>query len=404
MRTEKSILLFLIVISTLALTRVTVADSTARIYVHPETVYAAEGESAFVDIDVADVENLHTWQVKITFDPEVIQFVNVTEGDFLEDQPEGTWTTPPNVDNIEGSALFAWYTQGQYPGVSGEGWLATVEFLVLKKGESALNITHSTTYLLQMKSIGGGYVPEKIPCTRENGYLNSLLSQPVAEFTFSPARPRRNDTVMFNASASDDEDGYIVSYEWDFGDGTPAVNETDPITDHAYTTSGRKTIILNVTDDTGLSSVKTKQILVSFAHDVAIVSVEASSNEVVAGETVSIDVVVTNLGEETESFNVIFYYGETELDTKPITNLAPDADATVVFSWDTAEVAPGHYTISAEADLEGDGNPTDNVKAAGTVTVELPAEGLPLMLIIAVVIIVAVVAIGAFVLIRRRGS
>jgi len=404
MRSTKSFLLLLIVISAIALARVTVADSTARVYLHPETSYAAVGESVTVDINVADVENLHTWQVKISFDPEVIQFVDVTEGDFLEDQPEGTWTTTPKVNNTAGTAMFAWYTQGQYQGVGGDGWLGTVEFLVLTKGESILNITQASTYLLEMAPFGGGYVPQKIPCTFENGYLNSMVALPVAEFTYSPEKPEKNELVTFNASASQDEDGYIVSYEWDFGDETPTVTETDPIVNHTYTTSGAKAITLNVTDDMGLSSVKTLEAWVRFPHDLAVTNIEVSSTEVVTGETVSIDVAVTNLGEETESFDVIVYYGDTELDAEPVTDLAPDATTTVTFSWDTAEISPDDYTISAEADLESDGYLDDNVLAAGTVTVNLPGEEFPWTLVIAAVIIVAVIAIGAFLLMRRGAS
>lgn len=408
MRGKKSILLLLVyacmIGSVMALGRVAVADSTTRVYIHPETTYAKEGDSVTLDINVADVEDLHTWQVMISFDPEVLQFVNVTEGDFLQDQPEGTWTTPPKVNSTVGTAMFAWYTQGDYAGVGGDGWLATVEFLVLTRGESILNITNSRTYLVEMVPIGGGKVPQKIPCTLENGFLTSLVSLPVAEFTSSLERPRKNELVIFNASASDDEDGYIVSYGWDFGDNTTAIFVDANLTDmanHTYTTSGQKTITLNVTDDMGLSSVRSRTVWVKFPHDVAVANIQVSSTEVVVGEAVTISVMVTNLGEESESFDVIAYYGGTALDAEPVTNLAPDAEATVTFNWDTTEDAPDDYTISAKADLEGDGYAEDNVSAVGTVTVNPVGEEFPWTLVVAAVVIVAVIAVGAFLLMRR---
>ena len=77
---------------------------------------------------------------------------------------------------------------------------------------------------------------------------------PIASFTFTPTYPEVNQIVTFDASASYDPDGNIVSYTWDFGDGTPPVTENDPITYHAYTSYGDYTVKLTVTDNDGLTS------------------------------------------------------------------------------------------------------------------------------------------------------
>ena len=57
-----------------------------------------------------------------------------------------------------------------------------------------------------------------------------------------------DNTVEFNASDSYDEDGEIVSYFWDFGDGS---NNTGITTSHEYDEEGRYTAKLYVTDDEG---------------------------------------------------------------------------------------------------------------------------------------------------------
>jgi chitodextrinase len=54
--------------------------------------------------------------------------------------------------------------------------------------------------------------------------------------------------VTFNGSGSSDSDGTITAYAWDFGDGASG---TGSIVNHAYTTSGTKTVTLTVTDNSG---------------------------------------------------------------------------------------------------------------------------------------------------------
>jgi len=65
-----------------------------------------------------------------------------------------------------------------------------------------------------------------------------------------------NEEVIFNASTSYDPDypeegGYIVKYDWDFGDGNPIQTTTEPYTNHNYNQIGNYTITLIVTDDMG---------------------------------------------------------------------------------------------------------------------------------------------------------
>lgn len=55
-------------------------------------------------------------------------------------------------------------------------------------------------------------------------------------------------TVKFNGSKSYDPDGVIVSYIWDFGDGTTGSGE---IVQHTYAKDGNYSVTLNVTDDFG---------------------------------------------------------------------------------------------------------------------------------------------------------
>jgi len=78
-------------------------------------------------------------------------------------------------------------------------------------------------------------------------------TNPSASFVFSPTTPLVNQQVNFNAVGSTPAPGrQIVTYVWDFGDGTPAVN--GPQTSHRFTRIGTYTITLTVTDDAGRTS------------------------------------------------------------------------------------------------------------------------------------------------------
>src|SRR5437870_3145241 len=83
---------------------------------------------------------------------------------------------------------------------------------------------------------------------------------PVARFVASPSPVDPNLPVTFNASTSYDSDGYIASYAWDFGDLSPAGSGVT--TTHTYLSHGVYTAILNVTDNQGLSSTATHQLVV----------------------------------------------------------------------------------------------------------------------------------------------
>ena len=71
--------------------------------------------------------------------------------------------------------------------------------------------------------------------------------------------------VSFDASASADADGSIVSWAWDFGDGATATGETAT---HTYDSAGTYLVRLVVTDDEGLTD-----------DDTAIATISAGNNQ-----------------------------------------------------------------------------------------------------------------------------
>jgi PKD repeat protein len=79
-------------------------------------------------------------------------------------------------------------------------------------------------------------------------FAGSYLEPPFAIFTITS---QSSTSVTLSAVSSYDNDGNIVSYSWNFGDGTTGSQVT---TSHTYSISGIYTIILTITDNTQLTS------------------------------------------------------------------------------------------------------------------------------------------------------
>jgi chitodextrinase len=85
-------------------------------------------------------------------------------------------------------------------------------------------------------------------------------SAPTASFTADPASGKAPLRVSFNGTYSNDPDGTIDSYIWDFGDGSTGSGET---TSHEYTSAGTYTVTLTVTDNDGATDTTTATITVT---------------------------------------------------------------------------------------------------------------------------------------------
>ncbi|MEM2974815.1 MAG: PQQ-binding-like beta-propeller repeat protein, partial [Candidatus Bathyarchaeia archaeon] len=76
-----------------------------------------------------------------------------------------------------------------------------------------------------------------------------VIDYPIASFTYLPTLVVVNETVTFDASASNPRGGTIISYSWDFGDGN---HGSGKIVTHTYMSAGNFVVKLNVTDNEGL--------------------------------------------------------------------------------------------------------------------------------------------------------
>jgi len=366
------------------------------IFIHPRMLTGEPSETVSINVRIAQAADLFSWEFSLRWNTSVLGLIGVLEGDFLTNQPDGTFFG--NLTDTDDLGLFLTVfctTKGNYPGVSGDGALATITFKVLGVGETVLDLFN--TKLRDSR-------PYPIDHASTDGNFTNAAGVPRASFTYSPNIAPIGETIVFNASASFDRDGFITSYYWEFGDGSTPANETDPITQHSYAKAGTFTVALTVTDNATLSVTKTELLKVRFEYDARIVDVEKPSQiEVVEGESVSIAVVAMNDGSKEISFNVAVYYEDNiAAPAQEISSLGPTENKTLQFVWETDGVTPGDYAIKAVAStVQGEVNVANNVRFDGTVTVKARPE-LPVGPIALGVVLVVALVVVVFLFLRRK--
>jgi cbb3-type cytochrome oxidase subunit 3 len=191
-----------------------------------------------------------------------------------------------------------------------------------------------------------------------------------------------------------------LTFQWDTSN-VEAGNYT--ISAYAEPVPGETNLANNRFTD---GTVEVKKPQPSITRDIAVVFLSASPIEVEAGENVTITVTVLNLGSMPESFNTTVYYDSNVIQVIPVTALVPYVPETMTIGWNTKNVKPGVYTISANATiLEGETNTANNSRKYGNVTIK-PPPGLPswlwLMLFLIGLALLALLLLLLLLLLYRR--
>jgi RHS repeat-associated protein len=98
----------------------------------------------------------------------------------------------------------------------------------------------------------------------EKGVCSCLCNiPPLADFTWAPPTPAPQDSIQFS-DLSEDIDGFLVNWSWDFGDGNKSYIQNPT---HHYNALGKYTVCLTVIDDGGVSD--------RFSQDVDVVDLFA---------------------------------------------------------------------------------------------------------------------------------
>jgi PKD repeat protein len=211
------------------------------------------------DAGVADIQGL------LRFDAKVLKATKIEGQQDYE-------VFASKLDNNAGEVRFL-VTRLRAP-YAKAGPLIKIEFQAIGKSGDKSDLRLSLNVL---RDPDGRDVPNRI----SNGLitLGSVQNQPpTAKFSFTPAEPKIDEEISFK-DESTDPDGTtdIVSWEWDFGDGTKSTEQNPK---KKYSQKKIYDVKLTVKDKAGLSNSVTKKVPVGITPPKADFSFSPTSPEV----------------------------------------------------------------------------------------------------------------------------
>ena len=103
---------------------------------------AVSSEEVIAEVRIEDVEALLYFQFDLSFDSQILEVMQIDEGEFLKRTGGNTIWVPPQVNNDAGTLTSFQGVRLSSDTVSGEGTLATVTFKIKKAGTSLLEPTN----------------------------------------------------------------------------------------------------------------------------------------------------------------------------------------------------------------------------------------------------------------------
>ena len=116
------------------------------------------GDTFTLNLSAENVTDLAGWQADVTFDPNTLEIIEVTEGDFLKTESGNTFFQNGTIDNAAGKITDLVSARISESGVSGTGTLLSVTLKAKAGGETQVTLEN-----FEFSSISGEVIPSVPP-------------------------------------------------------------------------------------------------------------------------------------------------------------------------------------------------------------------------------------------------
>ncbi|NVM23595.1 MAG: hypothetical protein HWN68_17665 [Desulfobacterales bacterium] len=363
-------------------TNLTFGVTQPVIYVDPPTTTVVLGKSFTINMSIVNVtypesgQGIYGWECDMSFNASILQVVDVEEGPFLKQAGDTMWATPV-IDNTAGTIITGdqleppWPTWGAFS-YSGVVMLANITFQTKAEGESHLNFTYT-----KLNTYTGTGPPPPVDHTVVNGSATVTPGHDAAVVSVTAPDEAASDSsvpidvTVKNEGSFTENVAVTVYYNETYIDSKNVANlaggtqntttftwDTTDVSKGEYIINATATIPVenDPTDNWKNTTIRIVE------HDVAVIDLEAPPGAK-PGSTVPINVTVVNQGSNQETaLNVTVSYDGNLIGFNDTVVLDPQTNTTVPFSWNTASLPIGDYTLNATATIPVDDDPTDNSK------------------------------------------
>jgi len=366
-----------------------VGADNATLLIEPQSIKVWDtGESFTINVNVTEVSGLYGWQIKLCYNPNVLNGTEITEGSFLKTHGQSffDFTFDDKYNSTHGRVTAFSTLVGDVSGVNGTGVLLTLTFKTKNIGNSMLDLEETVLGDMNSNPMSHTVIDGVVQV------VNLIHDVAVESLVAVPNKVVDGQTVdihVITANRGNTTETFNVTIYYN-----ETVIETRMVKDLPPKTTAALAFIWNTTGVTPnatyilkaeASQVPLETILdnnvyedgavevVQGIHDVAVTGVFCSSQSTYKGRIVNIYVMVENEGNYTETFNLTVYRNDTTIEIKTV-RLQYGATEFVTIAWNTTDAETNAtYLLKAAASLvPEEENPDNNIFTDGFVTIYPP--------------------------------
>ena len=314
-----------------------------------DTTSVVIGDTFTLYLNANEITNLARWQCDIVFDPNVLEAVEVLEGDFLKEGDATTIFLKSTIDNTAGKITGLGTVSLSNDGGSGTGRLLSVAFVAKAIGEA--QVTLDNLYVDSSESVA---IPLSIP---EIVIAVSDVNSANLSFSIDELSVRVDDTFTLHLNVENTTDlaGWLCDIVFD-----PAVLEAVEVSEGDFLKAdGGTTFFLESTIDNAAGKIT----------DLGAISL-SSDGESGTGKLLSVTFVAKAIGEAQVTLTNL-YAGSSDLVAIPLS--IPDfvitVEERVFLPWDVnqdgqvsildlmqvAQYLGKNVSVTPQADVDSDG-------------------------------------------------